>query len=73
MNHEQIFKKLSEALLTRRLELHMTQQELAAKLGCPYQSVYRWETKRSTNLKLKTLVEYAQALDLELEIILKTK
>ncbi len=64
--------ELIESIVRRRMELKMTQKELADRLGTGQAAVSRIESG-NTNPTLTSLVEVAEALDSDLHIVLKPK
>ena len=50
-NPRSIAKNIAKRLKQRRIELNLTQQELASKSGVSYGSVKRFETKFDISLK----------------------
>lgn len=64
--------ELIESIIRRRMELKMSQEELAAKVGTGQAAVSRLESGNA-NPTLASLVEIAKALDADLRIELKPK
>ena len=64
--------ELIESIVRRRMELDMTQKELADKLGTGQAAVSRLEGG-NTNPTLTSLAEIAEALDSDLHIVLEPK
>lgn len=63
---------IAVAISTKRVELGMTQKEFAEMLGKTQAIVSKWENG-DANFTLKTLVEIAEKLDLELNVSLKSQ
>lgn len=61
---------ISVAITSKRVEMGLTQKELAERLGKTQAVVSKWENGE-VNFTLKTLIEIAQKLGLELNISLK--
>jgi predicted transcriptional regulator len=64
--------ELVESIIRRRIELKMSQEELAAKVGTGQAAISRLESG-SANPTLASLVEIAAALEADLHIELKPK
>lgn len=64
--------ELIESIISRRMELKMSQEELAAKVGTGQAAISRLESGNA-NPTLASLAEIAEALDAELRIELKPK
>jgi len=64
--------ELIEFIIRRRMELKMSQEELAAKIGTGQAAISRLESGNA-NPTLASLNEIAEALDAELKIELKPK
>lgn len=64
--------ELIESIIKRRMELEMTQKELADKLGTGQAVISRLESGNA-NPTIASLAELAKALDAELRIELKPK
>lgn len=64
--------ELIESIIRRRMELKMSQGELAAKVGTGQAAISRLESGNA-NPTLASLVEIAEALDADLRIELKPK
>ncbi len=64
--------ELIESIVRRRMELRMTQKELADRLGTGQAAISRIESG-NTNPTLTSLVEIAEALDSDLHIVLEPK
>jgi predicted transcriptional regulator len=64
--------ELIESIVRRRMELKMTQGELAEKLKTGQAAISRLESG-NTNPTLSSLTEIAKALDAELHIVLIPK
>lgn len=54
---------LAEKIKSRRKELHLTQGEVAEKVGVATQTIYKYETGIVTNMPLERLERLAKALD----------
>ena len=54
---------LGQKLKTRREQLHLTQREVAAKVGVAIQTIYKYENEIVTNLPLDRLELLADALE----------
>ena len=59
-------RSLTEALVTRRLELGLSQTEVAARMGTSQSAVARLEGG-DNDLRLSTLERYASALEARLD------
>ena len=64
--------ELIESIIRRRMELKMSREELAAKVGTGQAAISRLESGNA-NPTLASLAEIAEALDAELRIELKPK
>lgn len=64
--------ELIESIIRRRMELEMSQEELAAKVGTGQAAISRLESGNA-NPTLASLAEIAKALDADLRIELKPK
>ncbi len=64
--------ELIELIIRRRMELKMSQEELAAKIGTGQAAISRLESGNA-NPTLASLAEIARALDADLRIELKPK
>jgi transcriptional regulator with XRE-family HTH domain len=64
--------ELIESIIMRRMELKMSQEELAAKVGTGQAAISRLESGNA-NPTLASLAEIAEALDADLRIELKSK
>ncbi|MBM3142297.1 MAG: helix-turn-helix transcriptional regulator [Chloroflexi bacterium] len=64
--------ELIESIIRRRMELKMSQEELAAKVGTGQAAISRLESGNA-NPTLASLAEIAEALDADLRIELKPK
>jgi DNA-binding XRE family transcriptional regulator len=64
--------ELIESIIIRRMELKMSQEELAAKVGTGQAAISRLESGNA-NPTLASIAEIAEALDAELRIELKPK
>jgi ribosome-binding protein aMBF1 (putative translation factor) len=64
--------ELIESIIRRRMELKMSQEELAAKVGTGQAAISRLESGNA-NPTLASLAEIAEALDADLHIELKPK
>jgi predicted transcriptional regulator len=59
-------RSLTEALVTRRLELGLSQTEVAARMGTSQSAVARLEAG-DNDLRLSTLERYASALEARID------
>ncbi|MBU1006116.1 MAG: helix-turn-helix transcriptional regulator [Candidatus Omnitrophica bacterium] len=66
-------KKLSKYLFFLRCESNFTQMELAEKLGCSQGRISKLENTHDESLSVKDLLDYAKALDLQLEVGFRKK
>jgi transcriptional regulator with XRE-family HTH domain len=57
---------LAKRILDRRLELGLSQNDIARALGITNKAVSHWETGRSQNIKLEHLVDLADVLRVDL-------
>ena len=64
--------ELIESIIKRRIELKMSQEELAAKVGTGQAAISRLE-RGNANPTLASLVEIAAALEANLHVELKPK
>jgi len=64
--------ELVESIIKRRIELKMSQEELAAKVGTGQAAISRLESGNA-NPTLASLVEIAAALEADLHVELKPK
>jgi len=64
--------ELIESIIRRRMELKMSQEELAARLGTGQAAISRLESGNA-NPTLASLADIAQTLDADLRIELKPK
>ena len=64
--------ELIESIIRRRMELKMSQEDLAAKVGTGQAAISRLESGNA-NPTLASLAEIAEALDADLRIELKPK
>ena len=65
--------QLVSSIIKRRSELHLTQKELAARLGTTQSSISRLESLAYRKPSLSTLQRVAEALEAQLVIQLKPK
>lgn len=61
-------KKIGKTFYDRRRLLGITQQELAKKISTSPKEV--WKMENGTNMTLKSLRKFAEALQLNLDIVL---
>ena len=54
---------ISERLLSRRKELHMTLEDISRKTGLPKSTIQRWESGAVKNMGQENLRKVAEALD----------
>lgn len=66
-----IASDLAAQIAARRIDLGLTQAELAEKMGKKQGTISKWESG-DCNFQLKTLIEIAQKLDLPLTVSFKT-
>ena len=64
--------ELAVTIAEERIESGMTQKEFAEKMGKTQAIISKWENGE-TNFTLKTLIEIAQKLGLELDVSLKPR
>lgn len=67
------YYQLVSSIIKRRSELHLTQKELAARLGTTQSSISRLESLEYRKPSLSTLQRIAEALDAQLRIYLEPK
>lgn len=65
-----IASDLAAQIAARRIDLGLTQAELAEKMGKKQGTISKWESG-DCNFQLKTLIEIAQKLDLPLTVSFK--
>lgn len=65
--------QLVSSIIKRRSELHLTQKELAARLGTTQSSISRLESLAYRKPSLSTLQRVAEALEAQLILQLKPK
>lgn len=70
MTQEKYLKQLAERIKNRRIEMGLTQKELAEKLGTNHTFVTRMETGLQDN-RISTLLKVAEALEIEIEKLVK--
>lgn len=63
---------IGDRIRKRRLEIGLSQKELAEKVKVSYSSIARIENN-STNMSVKKLLLFSKVLDLTLDYILKGK
>ena len=63
-------KHFKENLLFYRKQVHMTQKELALKLGVSLNNVGHWEKGR-TEPNIETLIKISEIFDISLDELLK--
>jgi transcriptional regulator with XRE-family HTH domain len=73
-----VLRKISENRLSKflsflRCDGKLTQQELAAKIGCTQGRISKIESAKDGELSLADMLDYAKALNLELEIGVRKK
>ena len=56
--------KIHEKLKARRLELGLTLEEVAARVGVNDSTISRWERGDIANMKRDKILKYAEALDI---------
>ena len=61
LSNEQVLLEITQRVKQQRLNVNMTQQELAAKTGLHVQTVKNFESGKST--KLATLIQILRAFD----------
>ncbi len=66
-------RRLVHNLTAMRAAKGLTQQEVAAKMGCTQGRISKMETSEDLELTFASIVQYAQALGLRLEITLTSK
>ncbi len=59
------WRELPIALIEARIAAHLTQRELAQRLGVPEQQVQRWEANSYAGVAIERLQEIADALQLQ--------
>jgi predicted transcriptional regulator len=65
--------EMIQSLIKRRNQLRMSQSQLAKTVGTRQPAISRLERGEFNNVTLSTLIKVAHALDLELDISLKTR
>ena len=65
--------EMIRSLIKRRNQLHMSQSQLARIVGTRQPAISRLERGEFNNITLSTLIKIAHALDLDLDISLKTR
>jgi predicted transcriptional regulator len=65
--------ELIQSLIKRRNQLRISQSELARTVGTRQPAISRLERGEFNNITLSTLIKVAHALDLDLDISLKTR
>lgn len=66
-----IASDLATQIVARRIDLGLTQAELAEKMGRTQATISKWESAEC-NFQLKTLIEIAQKLSLPLTVAFKS-
>ncbi len=61
-------KRLSKYLFSLRCEQNLTQAQLAKKINCSQSRISKIENSLDEDITIKDLLEYGNALDLQLEI-----
>lgn len=62
--------KIHEKLKARRLELGLTLEEVAARVGVNDSTISRWERGDIANMKRDKILKYAEALDISPAVIM---
>jgi len=65
--------KVISQIVELREKLHLTQTELARRIGVSQPFIARIERDETTNLSLETLIKIVEALDGEIEIRIRSK
>jgi predicted transcriptional regulator len=65
--------EIIQSLIKRRNQLRMSQSQLARTVGTRQPAISRLERGEFNNVTLSTLIKVAHALDLDLDISLKTR
>ncbi len=65
--------EMIQSLIKRRNQLRMSQSKLARTVGTKQPAISRLERGEFNNVTLSTLIKVAHALDLDLDISLKTR
>ena len=65
--------EMIQSLIKRRNQLRMSQSQLARTVGTRQPAISRLERGEFNNVTLSTLIKVAHALDLDLDISLKTR
>lgn len=65
--------EMIQSLIKRRNQLRMSQSQLARTVGTKQPAISRLERGDFNNVTLSTLIKVAHALDLDLDISLKTR
>jgi predicted XRE-type DNA-binding protein len=65
--------EMIRSMIKRRNQLHMSQSQLARTVGTKQPAISRLERGEFNNVTLSTLIKVAHALDLDLDISLKTR
>lgn len=66
-------KKVVRMLASSRAARGMTQSDLAKKIGCGQPRISKIENGRDEQLKIQDLVDYAKALDLQINTVFNAK
>ncbi len=70
INSSKILGSISASIVKKRVELNMTQKEFAVYVGVSQGMVSKWEGG-DYNFSIKSLVEIAEKLDMELKVNLQ--
>lgn len=62
---------IGELFIARRKELGISQEELGQRLGMLRAGIVRWEATKYTTVSLERLTKVAQALELEVSLVVK--
>ncbi|MGR3218434.1 MAG: helix-turn-helix domain-containing protein [Candidatus Anammoxibacter sp.] len=66
-------KTISRLLFTLRCSRNLTQKELATKIGCTQSSISKIESAHDSDVTVKNLTDYGNALNIQLEIGFRNK
>ena len=66
-------KKISKFLFALRCKHNLTQKELANKIGCTQSCISKTESSFDNQITIKNLLDYGDALNLQLEIGYRNK
>lgn len=61
-------KKIAKLLFSMRCSMNMSQEEMAQRLGCSQSKISKIEHSNNDELKVKDLIDYADILNLQLNI-----